>query len=242
MPFKVPVQSTPFSSRRFKSCLLIAATLGLPFGAVAQAQVSVGIGVPLESETAPDPQAITTEELSKLIGGPTLVNFAASNVSAKEAIRALTTTVKGKPFFVNEQDGPLKTISVHWKDKPFWEAADQVEELADGRFLDSFGGPPSFWPYNRGRNQEIEPGLNGLLGAETPLVKLVASTLNRTSTSKILLRETEGAGAATTDEIELVMNAYLDPKLDVRSVQVRQLKFQSKPNTPVVDSSRSVKE
>jgi hypothetical protein len=206
--------------------------LGLPFGALAQ------------EEYVSNAQVITTDELQALIGGPTLVNFAGTNVPAKAAIQALASTVKGKPTayseVVNQRIDALGNISVDWKDMPFWEAARDVEYMADGRWHAGFGGSPDFLPNDGGQdqNQEIGLGLDGLPGAETAFVKVVASSLTRTSRSKVFVGDNEALGAATPDRIVFVMNTYHDPKLNILAVLARQLKFQSKPNAPVVDSSR----
>jgi hypothetical protein len=176
---------------------------------------------------APAPRPLTIAELQTLTGGPTLLTFTGRDVATNDVIKlflAVSNLSAEKTFVINSKDTP-KTISVDWKDVPFWTAAQEVEKLTTLRWntrLNSGLGllPPSFG--NLG-------SLRGRLGAETPLVKIVVSSISRFSnTTRSLETEAEEPLPVTTlQSAQLLMSVYFDPKLKIDSGSIQGLKIQT---------------
>lgn len=201
------------------------------------------VGVPV---VVPDPPLITPAELQTLTGGPTLVSFNGQDVPVKEVVQALLDAAKiPPPRFRIPLDG-LKPLTVDWKDVPFWSAAREVEKRAGGRWDTRYGSVLSLMPTSRVpvvpnlANNTIRmdtgaPSFEGSMAAQTPFVTLVANSLSRTSMRFTRLGEPELPLAAVPDRTQLAMTAYFDPKLKVRSVALRDLKFQERENAPAIN-------
>ncbi len=198
------------------------------------------VGVPV---VVPDPPLITAAELQTLTGGPTLVTFSAQDVPVQEVAQALRDAAKMPPSRFGTPTGRVKTVTVDWKEVPFWSAASEVEKQSGGywtRYGDTLGlvlDPQAVLIPNLTRITGLNsaaPSLNGIMAAQTPFVTLVANSLSRTSTRTTHLGEQGAPLQAVPDRTQLALSAYFDPKLKVRSVVLRDLKFWERENAPAI--------
>ncbi|MBW3637722.1 MAG: hypothetical protein KY445_14850, partial [Armatimonadetes bacterium] len=191
----------------------------------------------------PDPPLITPAELQTLTGGPTLVTFSGQDVPVKEVVQALLDAAKIPPSRFEAPVGRIKTLTVDWKEVPFWSAASEVEKQSGGYWA-LYGDTLSLVADQRAVQipnltrimgvSTVPPSLNGILATQTPFVTIVANSLSRTTTRTTHLGEQRAPLQAVPDRTQLALSAYFDPKLKVRSVALRDLKFQERDNAPVI--------
>jgi hypothetical protein len=154
---------------------------------------------------------LTEEELEKLTGGPTLVTYSGQNVPVADVVKVLVTAAGqdgGRPTLMLGKDTPA-TISVDWKNKPFWEAAQEVETLTGLSWTGFMGGLTLSTPTAGSAN------LSGTLIAKSPFVRIYSESLTHTKVSKSSLVGKTDPAPEASDTTQLVVKAYFDPKMRV---------------------------
>ncbi len=170
----------------------------------------------------PDPPLIAPAELQTLLGGATRVTLSAQNAPLEDVVKVLLAGTDIR-FSQSPQGGQQQTLSVDWKEKPFWSAAAEIETLSgriwDGRYSDGLA--------LNGFGDLAGTGFGGLVGAASPLVTIVANSISRSSNrTKVLGRIAQKpAPRPDRDFIQMALMAYFDPKLRVQSTAIRGLKF-----------------
>jgi hypothetical protein len=178
---------------------------------VALAQPDTG---PRGIVAIPEKPPLTPEELDKMTGGPTLVTYAGQNVPLLDIIDFFQKAsgqgagqTRRPPVFPKEYPA---TISVDWKDVPFWTAAAEVEKLTGLRWTQNGFNGLTLVPANPTQNAD----LGGFLVAETPYLKIYGGTVWHTKVSGASLSsQTPPAGPADTTTVNLAL--YLDPKIKI---------------------------
>ena len=200
------------------------------------------------TETAQAP--LSFDELSALIGDPTTVTLAGTNVPIKKTRRTLLDAAgvvgdegnQGIPGI--PEDPSLRPVSVNWQKLPFWEAAQQVEDLTGAHWtagsLNSFnfmlyrptnaatGVPGSFtMPSITGLSfgdLVNEGDLNGRVAFENPYLKVLAVSISSGRQASNALSTTEEEENAPTWDAHLKLAIYPDPKLKIDSLEVSDVK------------------
>lgn len=193
----------------------------------------------------PDPPQMSAAELQTLTGGPTLVTLSGQDLPVKEALQSLLEAAGMKVSRFRPAPEEAKPLSFAWQKTPFWDAALELETHTGGYWNTFFGDGlslttqpfPGFaremFGFSAGPSQP-QPSLRGRTAAQTPFVRLIANSLSRTTTRGTRLSEIEGeapAGGfeAPPDRIQLGLTAFFDPKIKVRSVELRGVQFQPAP-------------
>ncbi|RYG55220.1 hypothetical protein EON80_30950, partial [bacterium] len=171
----------------------------------------------------PEKPPLTIEELDKLTGGPTKITFAGQNVALAEVVKALQSAATGAPVFgtpVLPAKAPA-TISVDWKDVPFWDAAREVEKLTGLRWAQS----PQSGLTLVGATAADGADLNGLLIGETPYAKVYAGSIWHTAVTNASIAGKEVA-VPPADTTRMTVTVYLDPKLKALPNSLRAVGLQ----------------
>lgn len=188
-----------------------------------------------------EPAVVSPDEAAKLLGGPTTVTVSATDNSAQSVVEAMLHSAKVK-FVPGEfalQPGRLEnhdSVTVEFQNTPFWDAATQIEAQSD------FG-----WnSYERNELSAVSEGgarLRGRVGAQTPILRIVANGLTRQSTrSRIMRLRDDDAQPETTssnDSLSLSVVAFLDPKLRIgeNTLRFSNLEVESGGETQPVKSN-----
>lgn len=197
-------------------CLLVV----LPHQVVAQPDAGPRNIVP----SAPMPP-LSSAEIEKGVGGPTTVTYSGRSVAVAEVIKVLL-NVAGQDVSWQNLTAPEITaaprISVDWKDKPFWDAAREVETLTGMRWSQTPQGGMALVraAVSDGAN------LNGQLLVDSPYVKIHLDCVTHTAVSRTISAEANALVAAN-DTVRLRAFAYFDPKLKVQggTLEIRDIRL-----------------
>lgn len=194
------------------------------------------------SQEMPAQAPITMDELPKLIGEPTTVTFTGTNVPVKKVTQVLLNAAGLTGGAGDEEDPSLRGVSVNWQTIPFWEAAQQVEDVtsafwcsggSNGLTLQRLRKPGTPLPGNI--IMPDIPGLsfvdlmnagnlNGRVAFESPYLRLLATSISSGRQALNALSTTEEEENAPTWNASLRLAVYPDPKLKIDSMQVSDVK------------------
>jgi hypothetical protein len=218
-------------SRNLRHLMLAASLLStfllpLPW-ALAQPDTIQRNFVPPAPE--PEPSLLSLAQLQTITGGPTLVTFAGQDKVAdiaKALLNAAHMPIPTSPTLPPNVEA--QTITVDWKQVPFWTAAQQVESLTGLSWSAPYMGG-GLWlrlPVGAG-----SANLNGRIAAEAPFFKIVANSISRSATTQLrdpgAKVQNENLLPASSDSTRLLLSVYSDPKLQVESRVVRAVQVQT---------------
>jgi hypothetical protein len=228
--------------KRFLTVVLTSLATAFLVAAPALAQPDAG---PRGMLARPEDKPLTSDELQNLTGGPTLLTAKRENVPLDEIVEIFKQAA-GNTGVSLSGTSALAPLSVDWQEVPFWEAAREVEELTGLFWFQEPQGVLGLRPYRAGG--PVEPGLDGLLVADTPFAKIYTNSITHTATSQVSLSPRKANVPPTSDGTVMNLMLYLDPKIQAESgsLQITELRTGQgnvvplvQPTTRVADLFRS---
>jgi hypothetical protein len=187
----------------------------------------------------PEAKPLTLEELQNLTGGPTLVTARADNLPTDKIVEIFKQAAGNTGTALTNIKDPTP-LSVDWQEVPFWEAAREVEDLTGQFWFQEPQGVLNLRPYLAAG--PVEPGLDGLLVADTPFVKIYANSISHNVTLQTSLSPRKANVPPTADGTLMNLMVYLDPKIRVESgsLQIAELRMGPGNVTPLAHPSARV--